>query len=350
MRNYLRTLSRSITGLPAMLLALCVLTLTPFTASASAVPAPETATGTVLDSYGDPMPGASVIVVGTQKGTSTDIDGNFSIPGVERGQTLRISFIGCTPQEVKWEGTPLNITLEDEENALQEVVVVGFGTQKKANLTGAVSTVTGKEIAARPVNSVADALQGMAAGLDVLGSSMGGALNGTRSMNIRGTGTIGTGSSVNPLVLIDGMEGDINELNPADVENISILKDAAASSIYGSRAAGGVILVTTKNGKEGKITVNYSDSFRWSHMVGVPKMMDSYSWANYMNTGSINSKNGVWFTEEKLAQLKAAQSDPSMQKMFRNPANNRWEVWDVNDLLPLGNTDWLQEHFGKTSF
>ncbi len=350
MRNYLRTLSRSITGLPAMLLALCVLTLTPFTASASAVPAPETATGTVLDSYGDPMPGASVIVVGTKKGTSTDIDGNFSIPGVERGQTLRISFIGCTPQEVKWEGTPLNITLEDEENALQEVVVVGFGTQKKANLTGAVSTVTGKEIAARPVNSVADALQGMAAGLDVLGSSMGGALNGTRSMNIRGTGTIGTGSSVNPLVLIDGMEGDINELNPADVENISILKDAAASSIYGSRAAGGVILVTTKNGKEGKITVNYSDSFRWSHMVGVPKMMDSYSWANYMNTGSINSKNGVWFTEEKLAQLKAAQSDPSMQKMFRNPANNRWEVWDVNDLLPLGNTDWLQEHFGKTSF
>lgn len=332
-----------------MLLALCVLTLTPFTASASAVPAPETATGTVLDSYGDPMPGASVIVVGTQKGTSTDIDGNFSIPGVERGQTLRISFIGCTPQEVKWEGTPLNITLEDEGNSLEEIVVVGFGTQKKANLTGAVSTVSGKEISARPVNTVADALQGMAAGLDVLGAARGGQLGATRSMNIRGTGTIGSGSSVSPLVLIDGMEGDINQLNPADVENISILKDAAASSIYGSRAAGGVILITTRTGKEGKVSVNYSDSFRWSKALGMPKMADSYTWASVMNQAAI-ANGKAWFTQDYLDKLKEVVADPSKSTMTRNPTNNHWEVWDETAWLPVGNTDWLEEHFGTTPF
>ncbi|WP_290380931.1 carboxypeptidase-like regulatory domain-containing protein, partial [Paramuribaculum intestinale] len=231
-------MSRKLTGLPALLLALCVLMLTAPAASASAVPAPDTATGTVLDQTGEPLPGASVMVVGTTLGGSTDIDGNFSIAGVKQGATLRVSFVGCKPADVKWEGQHLNVTLQDDGQTLDEVVVVGFGQQKKANLTGAVATVTGKEIAARPVNTVADALQGMAAGLDVLGAARGGQLGATRSMNIRGTGTIGSGSSVSPLVLIDGMEGDINQLNPADVENVSILKDAAASSIYGSRAAG----------------------------------------------------------------------------------------------------------------
>lgn len=349
MCNYLRTMSKRITGLPALLLTLCLLTLTAFQASASAVPAPETATGTVLDSYGDPLAGASVVVVGTQKGTSTDIDGHFTIPGVEVGQTLRISFIGCETQEVKWEGTPLSITLAEEGNSLEEVVVVGFGTQKKANLTGAVSTVSGKEISARPVNTVADALQGMAAGLDVLGAARGGQLGAERSMNIRGTGTIGSGSSVNPLVLIDGMEGDINQLNPADVENISILKDAAASSIYGSRAAGGVILITTRTGKEGKVTVNYSDSFRWSKAVGMPKMADSWTWANVMNNAAIANRQ-LWFSQEYLDKLKEVVADPTKATMFRNPTNNHWEVWDETEILPIANTDWLQEHFGTTPF
>lgn len=342
-------MSKQLLGLPALLLTLCVLTFTAFTASASAAPAPDTATGTVMDSYGDPLPGASVVVLGTTLGGSTDIDGNFSIAGVKQGATLRISFIGCKPVEVKWEGTPINVTLEDEGNSLDEVVVVGFGTQKKANLTGAVSTVTGKEISARPVNTVADALQGMAAGLDVLGAARGGQLGAARSMNIRGTGTIGSGSSVNPLVLIDGMEGDINQLNPADVENISILKDAAASSIYGSRAAGGVILITTRTGKEGKVSVNYSDSFRWSKAVGMPKMADSYTWASVMNQAA-NNNGQNWFSQDYLNKLKEVVADPSKATMFRNPANNHWEVWDVTDILPIANTDWLDEHFGTTPF
>lgn len=321
----------------------------PDAAPAAVQPATATCTGVVTDSEGEPLLGATVRVVGTTLGAATNIDGKFTIPNCPVGSTISISYVGCNPVSVKWTGTEINVIMT-ENNMLDEVVVVGFGTQKKVNLTGAVSTVSAKEITARPVNSVADALQGMAAGLDVLGSAAGGQLNGTRSMNIRGTGTIGTGSSVNPLVLIDGMEGDINDLNPADVENISVLKDAAASSIYGSRAAGGVILVTTKSGKEGKVTVNYSDSFRWNHITNVPKMADSWTWANVMNQGSIASGAGVWFSEDKLAAIKAAQSDPTMVNMFRNPTSNRWEVWDDTPILPIGNTDWVNEHFGKTSF
>lgn len=320
----------------------------PDAAPAAVQPATATCTGVVTDSEGEPLLGATVRVVGTTLGAATNIDGKFTIPNCPVGSTISISYVGCNPVSVKWTGTEINVIMT-ENNMLDEVVVVGFGTQKKVNLTGAVSTVSAKEIAARPVNTVADALQGMAAGLDVLGSSRGGQLGAARSMNIRGTGTIGSGSSVNPLVLIDGMEGDINQINPADVENISILKDAAASSIYGSRAAGGVILVTTKSGKEGKVTVNYSDNFRWSHVTRMPKMADSYTWASTMNQAAI-ANNQRWFSEEKLQAIKDAQSDPNMVKMFRNPTNNKWEVWDETPLLPLGNTDWLDEHFGKTAF
>ncbi|WP_290455324.1 SusC/RagA family TonB-linked outer membrane protein [Paramuribaculum intestinale] len=350
MYHYLRTMSRKLTGLPALLLALCMLMLTAPAASASAVPAPDTATGTVLDQTGEPLPGASVMVVGTTLGGSTDIDGNFSIAGVKQGATLRVSFVGCKPADVKWEGQHLNVTLQDDGQTLDEVVVVGFGQQKKVNLTGAVSTVTGKEIAARPVNSVADALQGMAAGLDVLGAGAGGQLNATRNMNIRGAGTIGSGSSVTPLVLIDGMEGDLNDLNPDDVETISILKDAAASSIYGSRAAGGVILVKTKSGKEGKITVNYSDSFRWSRINDYPDMAPSWTWANVFNQASIAAGGGELIPAYKIDQMKQAVTDPTIPQLMTNANGTDWSFWNFGDLTSVGNTNWIDEHFGKTPF
>ena len=333
-----------------MLLSLCLLTLTGFRASASAVPAPETATGTVIDQYGEPLAGVSVLVLGTTKGASTDIDGNFSIADVERGQSLRFSLIGCKPVEMKWEGTPLSVTLEDDAQNLNEVVVVGFGVQKKANLTGAVSTVSAAELSNRPVSSVSDALQGLAPGLNVLASDLGGSLAGTRTMNIRGTGTIGTGSAVTPLILIDGMEGALETVNPQDVENISILKDAAASSIYGSRAAGGVILVTTKKGKEGRITINYSDSFRWRHNIRMPKKMDSYNFAIVMNEGSINAGAGQWLPDFKVQQIKDYMETGIGPTMFENTNTGYWEVWDYPNILPIANTDWLQEHFGGTPF
>ncbi len=350
MFHQLRNLSSKLAAMPLLLLTLCVLTGWSFNASAAPAPDATTASGVVLDQDDEPLPGASVMVLGTTNGTSTDVDGKFSLSNVKSGASIRVSYVGCKPVTVKWEGTPLTIKLEDDVESLDEVVVVGFGVQKKVNLTGAVSTVGAKELSNRPVSSVVDALQGLVPGMDVLSSNLGGQLNGQRSMNIRGTGTIGTGSSVTPLTLIDGMEGDINTVNPADVENISILKDAAASSIYGSRAAGGVILITTKKGKEGRITVNYSDSFRWSHVTRMPKMMDSYTWAVYMNEGSVNAGRGVFITDEKFEQIKAYQQNPNMTSMFENPGTGKWEFWDILPLLPIENNDWLDVHFGKTAF
>ena len=309
-----------------------------------------TCTGTVFDQYGDPLPGVSVLVMGTTKGAATDLDGKFAIPGVEPGQTLRFSLIGCKTIEEKWEGTHLSITMTDDAQALDEIVVVGFGTQKKANLTGAVSTVSATELANRPVSSVSDALQGLVPGLNVSAPNTGGNLSATRSMNIRGTGTIGTGASVTPLILIDGMEGALETVNPQDVENISILKDAAASSIYGSRAAGGVILVTTKKAKEGKLTVNYSDSFRWRHNIRMPKKANSYYYALVMNESSINGGNGKWLTDEKVEQIKNYYETGVGPTMFEYVPTGRWEVWDHIAELPIDNVDWLEEHFGKTSF
>lgn len=307
----------------------------------------ETATGVVKDASGEEVIGASVIVKGTTNGTVSDFNGYFSLQNVRRGDIIQISFVGYVAQEVRWNGQPLNIILKEDSRALDEVVVVGFGTQKKLNLTGAVSTVDAKTISARPINTVTDALQGTVAGMNFSTGRGGGALNSAKSFNIRGVGTIGTGSSVTPLVLIDGMEGDMDMLNPQDIENVSVLKDASASSIYGSRAAGGVVLITTKSGKAGKTSINYNNSFRFNSPLNMPQMMDSYTWATYMNAASINSGNGVWFSDSKLSQIKAAQSDPSMQTMFKN-SNNRWEVWDANDILPIANTDWLKEHFGNS--
>ena len=149
--------------------------------------------------------------------------------------------------------------IRDSSQALDEVVVVGFGTQKKVNLTGSVAVVDSKKLQSRPVATVTEAMQGLVPGMNFSYGGTGGAeINQNMKINIRGTGTIGTGSNASPLVLIDGMEGDMNVLNPNDIETISILKDAAASSIYGSRAPFGVILITTKKGKAGKVMVNYN--------------------------------------------------------------------------------------------
>ena len=215
---------------PMLLVAAMLAAGAPSALSANAEPAAPQSTqqskgtckGTVSDSEGEPMVGASVVVLGTTIGGSTNIDGQFSLANVPMGSSIRISYVGFEPVTLTWNGQDLNVELKDN-NLLDEVVVVGFGTQKKVNLTGAVSTVSAKEIANRPISSVADALQGVVPGLNVMSSSLGGQINGTRSMNIRGTGTIGTGASVTPLILIDGMEGALETVAPQDVENISVL-------------------------------------------------------------------------------------------------------------------------------
>lgn len=208
-----------------------------------------TCTGVVKDATGETIIGASVVVKGSTNGTITGIDGDFSLSNVPKGSTIVISFVGYQTQEIKWTGVPLNIILSDDTKVLDEVVVVGYGTQKKVNVTGAVSMVGSDVIESRPVANVSQALQGAVPGLNLSTSSSGGDLNTSMNINIRGTGSIGDGSVDSPLILIDGIEGDLNSLNPNDVESVSVLKDAASASIYGSRAAFGVILVTTKSGK-----------------------------------------------------------------------------------------------------
>ena len=200
----------------------------------------STCTGVVKDAAGETVIGASVVVKGTANGTITGLDGDFSLSGVKKGDIIQISFVGYKTQEIVWNGQNLEITLKDDSQILDEVVVVGYGTQKKVNVTGAVSMVDSEALASRPVSNVSQALQGQIPGLNMSVSSSGGSLDATMNFNIRGTGTLGSGSSASPLVLIDGVEGDMNTLNPNDIENISVLKDASSSSIYGARAAFGV--------------------------------------------------------------------------------------------------------------
>ena len=230
--------------------------------------------GVVKDNQGESVIGASVVVKGSTNGTITDLDGHFTLNNVKRGDVIQISFIGYVSQEVVWQGTPLDITMKEDSQTLEEVVVVGFGSQKKANLTGSVSQVKMDDVLGeRPVTNVKNALQGSMPGLMVSGGASPGE---AKSFNIRGTVSI---NGMNPLVLIDNVEGDIDLLNPEDIESVTVLKDAASSAIYGARAAAGVILITTKKAKKGeKFNLNYNANFGFQTSINSPKQasLDEY--------------------------------------------------------------------------
>lgn len=303
--------------------------------------------GTVTDLNGDPIIGANVIEKGTTNGTVTDINGHFSLEVSEKS-ILTISYIGYVLKEVKiGNQSKLQIELSEDTQSLDEVVVVGFGTQKKVNLTGAVSVVNSEVLDARPVTTATQALQGVLPGLNISMNNGGGELNNSLDINIRGAGTIGNGSKSNPLVLIDGMDGDINMLNPQDIESVSVLKDAAAASIYGSRASFGVILITTKKGKEGKTNVSYNNSFRWSSPMRMPEMMDSYTFANYWNTASTNAHQGIIFDEETMGRIIAFQKGEITTQGIPDSNNpNRYQMYEKGN----NNIDWLKEHFKNGAF
>lgn len=230
--------------------------------------------GVVKDNQGETVIGASVVVKGSTNGTITGLDGDFTLDNVKRGDVIQISYIGYVSQEVVWQGTPLNITLKEDSQTLEEVVVVGFGSQKKANLTGSVSQVKMDDVLGeRPVTNVKNALQGSMPGLMVSGGASPGE---AKSFNIRGTVSI---NGMNPLVLIDNVEGVIDLLNPEDIESVTVLKDAASSAIYGARAAAGVILITTKKAKKGeKFNLNYNANFGFQTSINSPKQasLDEY--------------------------------------------------------------------------
>lgn len=316
--------------------------------------------GTVIDATGLPVIGASVVEKGSSNnGTITDLDGNFTL-SVASGAVLEISFIGFQSQEIQTTpGQHVSVTLKEDSEMLEEVVVVGFGTQKKVNLTGSVSVVTSEEIAQRPVTNVTQALQGVVPGLQI--SQTNGSLENTPSINVRGTTTIGQGTSGDPLVLIDGMEGDLNTINPQDIASISVLKDAAASSIYGSRAPFGVILITTKSGTtEGKTSVNYNNSFRWGTPVNMNHMMNSVNFASWMNDTFSNGGSGVYFTPERMDQIvayhNAAPYGPGQRitedgtilySIAPNTSNGQWLEGYANG---IDDVDWYDAIYKKWTF
>ena len=305
-----------------------------------------TVTGVVTDKQtGEPLIGVSVAVKGTVRGSITDLDGKFSISNVSAGEVLSVSYVGYATQdiEVKAGTTNYTIMLSEDTEVLDEVVVVGFGTQKKVNLTGAVATVSSEKLESRPVTSVGQALQGVVPGLNVSMPDAGGKLDANPSFNIRGTGNLGTGSSASPLVLIDGVAGDLNQINPQDIDNISVLMDAASAAIYGSRAPFGVILVTTKKGKMGKTSISYSNHLRWSRPTNIPDMMDAYTFAQYFNRGMDNSGTGAahFFddaTMERIQQYMNGEifttADPSLSQAGNcfvfNQRSNDNQNWPRN--------------------
>ena len=279
----------------------------------------------------------------------TRIDGSFAIDAV-KGSTIVVSFIGYLSQEVKVTGNFLNITLENNTELLDEVVVVGYGVQKKVNLTGPVASVDNKKLESRPVTSVGQALQGVVPGLNVSIPDAGGKLDANPSFNIRGTGNLGTGSSASPLVLIDGVAGDLNQLNPQDIDNISVLMDAASAAIYGSRAPFGVILVTTKKGKQGKTSISYSNNLRWSRPTNIPDMLDAYTFAQYFNRAIDNTGSGEAhffsdITMDRIQQYMRGEitttADPSLSQNGNCFAFNQ----NSND-----NQNWPRNFIDKTAF
>ncbi|HAY18093.1 MAG TPA: SusC/RagA family protein, partial [Rikenellaceae bacterium] len=266
-----------------------------------------TVKGDVSDADG-PVIGAFVYEkTNKANGTMTDVDGRFTLK-VPDGAVLVVSCIGSETLEVRAvSGQDMRLLLKPDTSLLDEVVVVGFGVQKKVNMTGSVSVADQEALKDRPVTSAAQALQGVVPGLQI--TSADGKLETNASINIRGNGTIGSGSSGSPLILIDGMEGDINAVNPQDIESISVLKDAASASIYGSRAPFGVILVTTKKGSQGKATISYNNSFRFSNLVNRNHTMDSRAFALFFDDACVNTPGwGPHFSKETIEKIEQYQA------------------------------------------
>ncbi len=309
-------------------------------------PARITIKGKVTDPSGEPLPAASLMVKGTKTGFFTDMDGNFELTGIDYPATLVVSYIGFSDKEVNVNGTEsdLVISLSDDQNLLDDVVVVGYGTQKKVNLTGAVSVIDGKDLNARPVTNTAMALQGADPSL-TLTTGNGSIAGNQYKVSIRGAVSLNSGS---PLILIDGIEGSLSQVNPNDIENISVLKDASACAIYGAKASAGVVLITTKSGSDGKAKITYNGRFSLSNnTTSTDYITSGYDYVTLTNEFyNYNKGYGAWtYTDAQLDMLKERRYDKK-----ENPARP-WVVPDETGTytyLYLGNFDWYGYLLNKT--
>jgi TonB-linked SusC/RagA family outer membrane protein len=269
---------------------------------------PKEVKGKVKDASGETLPGVNVRVKGTSTGTTTDVNGNYTITVPEDNSILVYTYIGYVTKEVAVSSrTAIDVTLDAANTALTEVVVIGYGTSNLANLTGSVSTVdVEKAMSSRPATNVASMLQGQASGVQIHANS---GQPGAEGMNvlIRGQGSMGDSQ---PLVIVDGFESSMDNINPFDIESISILKDAASASIYGTRAANGVILVSTKRGKEGPIQIRYNTYFGKQDPTAVPDFLGSAEYAELHNEARANAGLSPTFTADAIARYRAG-NDPN---------------------------------------
>ena len=297
----------------ALLLAFCLL-VGSVAASAQAL----TVTGTVTSaSDGEPLIGASVTVKGAKDGVTPDIDGNYTIK-VNQGATLTFSYIGFTARDIKVTGTKLDVALSENSESLNELVVVGYGVMKKKLVTGATAQIKGDDIAKMNTTSPLQAMQGQLPGVNI--SSTSGQPGESMKVQIRGLGTVG---NAQPLYLIDGVGGDISTLNPADIESIDVLKDAASAAIYGAQAANGVVLITTKQGREGKATVTFDGYFGWQSVAKKIDMLNADQYKTIMN-------------EQQIADGSAPYDWTSYPEMWRNYNTDAASAYD---------TDWVDSMF-----
>ncbi|MEP5338185.1 MAG: TonB-dependent receptor [Algibacter sp.] len=303
-------------------------------------------TGYITDIGGQPLAGATVLEKGTQNGAQTDFDGRFSLTLSNQNATLVVSYLGFKSKEVALNNqTNINITLDEDISALDEVVVVGYGTQKKVTLTAAVTAVGTEVFENRPTSNAVRSLQGTVPGLIITNSSLGGQPGADSNINIRGfvsaggTGAIG---DAEPLVLVDGIRMNINDINPEDIESVSVLKDAAAAAIYGSNAASGAILVTTKTGKSlnGKARVSYRSNISFTQPTTWPKSVSAIDFAYTINDARTNRLQSAYYDETDLANIRANMANPgSAPSIVSNANGNAWDYGTIG-IEATGATNW----------
>lgn len=297
-------------------------------------------TGQVVDaSSNEPLIGVSILEKGTNNGIISDLDGRFTLQ-VNKNSLIVFSYIGYQTVELKVSAVKGKIALKEDSKMLQEVVVVGYGTQKKVNLSGAVSSIDGETLAAKPTTDVLSALQGEMPGVAVLRS--GGEPGAeTSGMRIRG---FSSANSTSTLVLIDGVEGDMTLLNPNDIESISVLKDAAACAIYGARAAAGVVLITTKSGKEGKIRVSYNGYLGFNTPGNMPERLPAWEEQAFINESRVQANGKVEWNPEQSSWV----GNPNFNYRPNN-TNGRWDFFQATNWVEEGTKDYTTQQSHNVS-
>ena len=302
-------------------------------------------TGTVTEANGEPLPGVTIRIKGVAQGTTTDGNGNYSLPVPDENATLVFSFIGYRTSEVPvGSRRQINIVLTEDVQLIDEVVVVGYGSMKKVNLTGAVATITGEKLENRSVANMSQALQGQIANLNISAANGGGP--GTAyTINIRGYTGLGTAAS--PLIVIDGVQGgSLNNINMNDVESITVLKDAASAAIYGSSAPYGVILITSKRGRAGqKPTISYNNNFGWAKTLHVPKYMSSVENAQFFNEAAANSGLNPIYNDEVIGRMQDYLDGKITTETTLDP-RDEVDGW----LAGNANNDWFKIFLKTASF